>query len=917
MSIEARDYEVLSGHLATENASSLNVLAVLVVSLVPIFWVLDWLIMPEHVWLMGALRLLLTLFATWIAIAYRRNRQYVIDNVRWLAPVFTYMLGGGIAIMGWVHNGYESEYYAGVCLVVLSSGTLFSWPFKKGAAVYAVLYVLYMAPIVFIGVQDITVVVNNQFFLLSTIIITTASQRHRYNIEAERFLGERDLKRTKTSLETAVVDLETAHAELKALQEENLQVANNVTHELRTPLTAILGCLEDMLTGGIGRFDESQLYYLRLIWNNGLTLLGYINKLLKAAKLEEGFLRLRIERTNLVPLLTDIVDHSSPLAARRNISVAFDVRRYTDDLWVDLEQMESVFVNLLSNAFKFTEEGGRVSLRLEVVDDEVLVAVTDTGCGIPPDKLGDIFKRFRQADGSVTRRYGGTGIGLDFAQKIVKLHGGRITVESTVDVGSTFVVHLPRGKAHFDPGVLDNSLAQPAEAQPPPKGAHDEPREWTNQLVERTDYRYLDIRAATERRIIERGPDTFKATRVLVVEDNIDILRFIHVQLQEAHSVYLAQDGEKGLELALREAPDVIVTDYMMPQMDGLTMLRKLRADSRTADVPVIMLTAKNRLEDRLDAREAGADIYLNKPFSPRELRAAVKTLLEKRGRQATTLMKAHVKGLEIISAGLAHEIHNPLSRVKSAWLVIDEQLQKLLDAVDRGDTEVVGRSRGKVEKMSVVVNKAVDRIEQIVQLVRRYARDGYPEGTSEIELDPLVRDVVDLVGPHRDGVELTLELDADGYRVACIPEELQQVVRNLVQNAVDAVGEAGHVKVRTVGEVGMVVLEVIDDGPGIARENLDRIFTPFFTTKDSGDGGMGLGLAISQHVVHQVGGIISVESVPGGGTMFHVRLPAMGLHRSLSAPEMPVALVGSDMPAVGEHGADGGAGGAATSSST
>jgi len=896
VTVAVADYEALSDHVAHQNASSLNVLAVLAATLVPIFWVLDWLLMPEHVWLMAGVRAFVTVCSAWVAVLYKTNERWIVDNVGWLAPMFTSMLWASIAIMGFVHNGYESVYYAGICLVVLSSGTLFLWPFKTGALSYTVLYGAYLVPLSFIAVTEFTIVMNNQFFIVSTIIIVTASQRHRFNLEAQRFLGELDLTRTKTSLETAVEDLETAHAELKALQEENLQVANNVTHELRTPLTAILGCLEDMLTGGIGQFDESQLYYLRLIWNNGLTLLGYINKLMKAAKLEEGFLRLHVEKTNLMPLVTDIVEHSSPLAARREIKVDLEVRATVDDLWVDFEQMESVFVNLLSNAFKFSDEGGNVAVLLDAADDEVRVSVTDNGCGIPEDKIDEIFMRFRQADGSVTRRYGGTGIGLDFAQKIVKLHGGQISVTTKLGEGSTFTVHLPRGREHFDPSVLG---AQPVAPVIPDRES-DEPRAWTNRLLERTDYRFLDIRAATERRIVERGPDTFKATKVLVVEDNVDILRFLHVQLQEAHSVYLAQDGEKGLELAFRESPDVIVTDYMMPNMDGLSMLRALRSDERTADTPVIMLTAKNRLDDRLEAREAGADIYLNKPFSPRELRAAVKTLLEKRGRQATTLMRAHVKGLEIVSAGLAHEIYNPLSRLKSAWMVIDEQTDKMLAGLDRGDTTVAMKARGKLEKMSVVVGNAVERIEQVVQLVRRYAREGYPDEPTPVELDALVRDVLELVGPHEGKVDVALELDAVGCKVSCIPEEMQQVVRNLMQNAVDAAGPGGNVTVRTSGDVGVVNFEVRDDGSGIEKKDLERIFTPFFTTKEAGKG-LGLGLAITQHVVEQCGGMIAVESIVGVGTTFRVRLPAQGVHKSISNPEMRTATAESLAPAEGD----------------
>jgi signal transduction histidine kinase len=365
------------------------------------------------------------------------------------------------------------------------------------------------------------------------------------------------------------------------------------------------------------------------------------------------------------------------------------------------------------------------------------------------------------------------------------------------------------------------------------------------------------------------------------------------------HAVHLARDGQEGLEIARRERPDLIITDFMMPRMDGLTMLKELRADESLSDVPVIMLTSKNQLEDRLSAREAGADVYLSKPFSPRELQAAVKQQLEKHGRHVQNLMRAHVQGLEIVSAGLAHEIQNPLNFIKNAQILIAENVEKLRQVMDRLPPEVdpagvatVARAKEKIGRMVASAGRGVQRIEDVVSLMRRYAREGYPTDASDVDLDRAVRDVAELVAPPGD-IECKIDLDlaAGGQTVHAVSEDMNQVIRSLVQNALEAVGPAepgGRIVLRTRASDGRVIIEVTDNGPGIAAADLRRIFSPFYSTK--GGSGRGLGLPIVQMVVTRAGGTVEVNSVPQVETTFRITLPlgrpAPGpVHERASAP--------------------------------
>ncbi len=793
------DQLLLREYLQAKNATSLRFGALLGLVLVPLFWISDWAVIRDYVWLTAPFRVLASLWSLAIIYCYSHFRATMERHVTVLTMTYSFYIGSIIVLMCWLHEGLASQYYAGLSLVVVAIGFIFTWPFRISLIFFGSLYSFYVLPSVFVGQNSAPRQASiNQLFLVSMIAVTVFSQRHRYWLEVSNFYSSLDLKRAKTKLEHAIGRLED-------LDRQKTQFFSNITHELRTPLTIILSQLESILDGDTWALDSKQRELLQPMWSNAIRLLKLINDLLEISKINDGFLRLKLEQSDLHDMLDEIVSHTRPLAARKNIEVNLDLRSRSTDLHVDLEKIERVVINLLSNALKFTEAGGRVDVVLETLNGETCITVADTGIGIPADRLEMIFERFSQADGSVTRRFGGTGIGLAFARDLVEMHGGRIDLQSEVGVGSRFTVHLLHGTEHFQQDLLERRTHEERSATAGRRGEDREPREWTRQLLERDDYRFLDISLATERRVVDRVDNGPKATKVLVVEDNVDVLRLISAQLSVEHSVFLAQDGLQGLEMARRERPDVIVTDYMMPRLDGVGLIKELRADPDTADTPIIMVTARGDLDDRLHARGAGADIHLTKPFSPRELRAAVAQLLKKRGIQVSSILRANVRSLEVISAGLAHQIHNPLNYIKSALFVIDQQHRKIRAVVEdpalgtEERLEVMDRAQVRIEQMRQTAERGVERLKQVTELVRRYAREGYPVETTPLLLDQAVRDVARLVAPSRNtDVHLKLDLDAEGCQVDCIPEELQQAIRNLLQNALDAVSEGGHVELRT-----------------------------------------------------------------------------------------------------------------------
>lgn len=878
------DIALFQSRLARRNTDALRYGAAIGATFVPAFWLLDLVVVPNRVFELLFLRVLMGLFSVAVLVLIWKKRSFMEQRHTFFTQALSLLITWSIELMVFLHEGYSSPYYAGICLVVMTAGFLFSWTTRNALIFSLLVYVPFLMPAVTdqIPITNAPLFFVQQFFLVSTIGIVFISQQFRYRLEERGFFGARALERTKASLEEAL-------AKLKELDRAKGHFFSNITHELRTPLTMILAPLESIMAEDLGPCTEKQKSYLQSISKNGLKLLKLINDLLDFTKIEEHHLKLHLQKTDLVDFLQELVDFSKPLAQRAGIQLDLEIEAKPADLYVDLELMERAVINLVSNALKFTRKGGRVTLRLCETDAHALLEIADTGIGIPKDKLETIFERFSQADVSVTRRYGGTGIGLAFVREIVELHGGSVQVSSVPGQGSTFAIELKRGSEHFSKTTLERRQ-ESASVDELRRGEDREPREWSRKLVSQQEYRLQDIVAATERRDPQTQARKTGQATILVVEDNPEVQRFVQMQLEDDYSVCVASNGQEGLDLALKETPDVIVTDYMMPEMDGAAMLRHLRQHTSTADVPAIMLTAKARLEDRVEVRQAGADIYLGKPFSPKELSAAIAQLLKKRGLQVAHMAKVQSKSLEIISAGLAHELHNPLTYIKNACFVIGETLEKIGTVLKNPEAdpdktqELFSASQNKISRMMNTAETGIRRIEQIVELVRRYAREGFSQEPVCLNVDAALKDVASLVSPKTDEevhVDLDLQI-GDGF-VLCVAQDMQQVFRNLIQNAIDAAtgsrnttasdGARGQVTVLSRKQENQALIEVKDNGPGISKENIDRIFSPFFTTKTSGQS-MGIGLAIANQIVMQCKGSIRVASEPEGGAVFTVQLP-------------------------------------------
>ncbi|MBC8401643.1 MAG: response regulator [Candidatus Marinimicrobia bacterium] len=386
----------------------------------------------------------------------------------------------------------------------------------------------------------------------------------------------------------------------------------NISHEFRTPLTLILGPIDKILS----RIKEREwVPDLQLVQKQARRLLQLVSQLLDLSRLEAKRMKLQASQRNIIPLLKVTVLSFTSLADRKKITLTFNSDREIIQVYCEKDIIVKIINNLLSNALKFTAPGGKIEVDVRTrshynLDDEgaLVITITDTGIGIAPERIDNIFNRFYQVDSSETREHEGAGIGLSLTKELVELHKGDISVESQEGKGTTFTVSLHLGKSHLKPEEIVEDFERAGESFEP------------SSLL-------------TEPELVseQQSPTSKKGVPiVLIVEDNTDVRNYIHGYLKE-YRCFEAADGEEGLHLALKKIPDLIVSDIMMPKMDGVEFCKQIKSDERTSHIPVILLTAKADIESKLEGLETGADDYLTKPFEAKELKARVKNLIDQR----------------------------------------------------------------------------------------------------------------------------------------------------------------------------------------------------------------------------------------------------------------------------------------------
>jgi signal transduction histidine kinase/AraC-like DNA-binding protein len=432
------------------------------------------------------------------------------------------------------------------------------------------------------------------------------------------------LEDLRSNLENLVkertADLERKNVTIMEMDQMKTRFFSNVSHEFRTPLTLIIGPLEDLLVDKDMSAHKKDT--LEIMHRNALRLLGLVNQLLDLSKIDAGRMKLNLIHYDLYKVLRLVSRGFVPLAERNRIKYHIEIPEEPLICFFDRDIMEKVLVNLLSNAFKYTPDLGKIICRISIDTPKsksgitfVGISVTDTGPGIPPEQIGKIFDRFYQVEDGWKKEISGTGIGLSLIKELTNLQHGEIRVESNPQKGSQFIVRLPVGKDHLKQDeyvIVKNEVAEGQSMIIKCSISENSPKE--------SDDNY-EITGSFDKPI------------VLVIDDSQDIRHHIKDSLSEDFSVKEAQNGKEGMEKAMAIIPDLIITDLMMPVMDGLELCRNLRSDERVNHIPVIMLTAKAEIEDKIEGLETGADDYVVKPFNSKELIIRTKNLIEQRNK--------------------------------------------------------------------------------------------------------------------------------------------------------------------------------------------------------------------------------------------------------------------------------------------
>jgi signal transduction histidine kinase len=701
-------------------------------------------------------------------------------------------------------------------------------------------------------------------------------------------------------------DLERANADLRELDRLKTRFFANVSHELRTPLTLILSPLETLLE----KDGPPARRALETIHANAVRLLKQINALLDFARLDEGRVKLNVDHHELGEVVRRICESAQAFAERRGIRLASDIPVGLPKVWSDLDMIEKVVYNLLSNALKFTPEGGAVTLRVWADAERFWISCRDTGPGISEEARAHIFERFQQTSSS--SRASGSGIGLSLARELARLHKGDIEVASRPGEGADFRVWLPlksplEGQAIDRRKGVDRREGERRATPDPEAERRDSPQPAGEEGAAAEERRAGERRSREDRRDSSRyqvprllfeaneygpsaaGPAVKPEERegtVLVADDHREMREYVRMLVDDRYTVVEAADGREALERAREARPDVIIADLMMPEMDGNELTRLIREDAALAMTPVIIVTARAELASRLGGLKGGANDYLVKPFHPHELRAKIdafmrlrrfeREIAEKSDSLARSLRELGERESRLAAIGrmastIVHDLRNPLTTVVGfSQLALQAAEEKNLEEIAEDLRPVVAESarlRQMVEEIlafargaAAKIEPARARVKEMLALATAFARETCARADIAVEVD---------AGRAGDAPVLVDR------------EAMQRVFENLIGNARDAIharpappaGPRGRIRLSAALENEGVAIRVVDDGCGIPAGLRGRLFEPFATAGKAH--GTGLGLATVKNLVRAHGGEITLEpDPPGGGAAFRIFLP-------------------------------------------
>lgn len=806
------------------------------------FALLDFFVVPDF---RGFFRIrLMTVVLPLCAIPFSRT----VWGKKFVRPVSFLIMFTGAASMAYMTRllgGFTHEYFIGIMLAAFLVGLFFPWGVRLTAAYCGSVMAFYLGVNLGVGDSSMVDALMPVFFLGGTFILTCWAAGA---IEKSRREGL-----------VMRLQLKDANESLQELDKAKTGFFANVSHELRTPLMLILGPLEALMGGDGG--DPKPL--LKSMNANAHRLLRQVNTILNFSKIEAGQQDCNRELGQVGEVLDTLVLGAAPYAEKRGIKLeglGFDV---LPEIPHDVEQVETAVANLLSNAMKFTPDGGSVIIATGAEKDFLWIEVRDTGCGIPEKDVDKVFDRFHQVDGGKGGKIQGTGLGLALSKELVELHGGSIKATSELGVGTTFRIQLPTLEASDWKGsTAQNPSTQKKEVQTVARTNSDATRF--------ADVQTLDFEDTQDRILDQAGED---APLLLVVEDNPDMRAFVSTSLAKRYRIATAENGQIGLETARKVRPDMIISDVQMPVMDGFEMVGELRKDKTFDKTPIIMLTAKTGAEAVVRGLSLGAVDYVNKPFTMVEIEARIAAQLRTRAVEKTLDERdSRLVAVGQMTGTIAHDMRGPLTAIFNRIELV----------------RMVSDMTGNLESVDddlVAIEDTVRRVNNMIQELLEFVRgNNVTLDLQPIKVNKFLHRLCEDMGSSLKNVDIAFTQERVGDLDTIIEmdrDRISRVLENLVNNSRDAVvgvdGKTdGTVWMRTEVTKNSLIIRVADNGPGIPDEAAKNLFQPFATAGKAN--GTGLGLSIVRNLIKAHDGTIEVDfHPPEGGAAFTMTLPLHG----------------------------------------
>jgi len=820
---------------------------------------LDVFLYPDLLRELSIIRYLSVLIVGLIFFAHRY--RWFEDNIFTTNFAMPFVVAASMCTMIAITDGLSGPYYAGLCLLIVGVSLLLPFNIKDAS----ILLIFSLTSFALAGwysgidLSEWQQIYNNVFFTLSTGLIACAAAFFTERARVREFELTFELDHQNHELDQRNHDL----AEMDRMKSRFFA---NISHELRTPLTLILSPVEDMLRSTtLPHRLETQLVFVR---DNSYRLLNLVNDLLDVMRLEEGMTRLESVPINLNSLVNNVIGGMQHYASQQNVELGVKTAVV---FWItgDRRAVEKIVINLINNAVKFTPAGGRVSVTFESVDSYVDMVIEDTGPGIEQSNFEMIFDRFQQVDSSSTRKHQGTGLGLALVKELVELQGGSVSVESEMGSGAAFKVRLPQSQGDRE---MTSLLEQDGEFR---GDVHSRARYAPQKSSEELETSTLPEPAQDDSR-----------PKILVIEDERDVRAYLREALQDDFQVQTAATGKIGWDMMNSAVPDLVVTDLMLPELDGLTLCNMIRENESLRNVKVMLLTARTDEKSKLSALDNGADDFLTKPFSTIEIKKRLSnlwltsqlqrdlqvrnveletTLGDLQSTQGKLIQSEKLNALGRLAAGLLHEVNNPLNYAYGTFQLIER--------------EPVMKEHEHIREMMGDVRDGMERIAAIVKDLKTFA---YPEAVhmqQEFDLAGALASAERLSAASLRGIKVEKTLSAPSVVVGS-QSHIVQVLINLFENSCHAMNASSADSKLSISsertDNGRVRVSVRDSGTGIPEDILESVFDPFFTTKEVG-AGLGMGLSTCYTIIDNHGGALSVVSDSASYTEFSFDLASPG----------------------------------------